>query len=176
MAGVIELYLMRHGIAVESRAAGSAADAERPLTPEGREKVIRAARWLGALAPGLGAIHSSPCVRARQTAEILADLLRLQKRLVLNEALAPEGAVNTLIRSLSLLRPPPKALLLVGHEPQLGELSALLLTGRPGSLFAFKKAGIAKLTITGLTAGRCATLDWLVTPRTLAAAGLREEG
>ncbi|HNQ88823.1 MAG TPA: phosphohistidine phosphatase SixA [Verrucomicrobiota bacterium] len=164
---MLDLYLMRHGIAVESRAAGSAADAERPLTPEGREKVVRAARWLAALAPGLAAIHSSPCVRARQTAEIVAESLQLQKRLVLNEALAPEAAAGTLIRSLSMLRPPPKALLLIGHEPGLGELAGLLLTGRPGALFAFKKAGIAKLTVTALTAGRCATLDWLITPRAL---------
>jgi phosphohistidine phosphatase SixA len=55
--------------------------------------------------------------------------------------------------------------LLVGHEPHLGELTSLLVAGQAGCGFTFKKGGLARLTTEALKAGRCATLEWLLTPR-----------
>jgi len=46
----------------------------------------------------------------------------------------------------------------------LSELISLLVTGKVGAGFALKKAGLAKLELENLRAGKCATLAWLLTP------------
>ncbi len=109
-------------------------------------------------------ILSSPLVRARQTAEIVAADLKLAKRLVFADALKPGGDAKKIVQNISGLKKVPGNALLVGHEPDLGELLSLLVTGKNGAGFALKKAGLAKLEIEGLRSGKCATLAWLLTP------------
>ena len=74
-------------------------------------------------------ILSSPFLRARQTAEIVAKSLKLKKRLAFSDALTPDGDPKTLIRQLNELKPAPENILLVGHEPYLSRLVALLISG-----------------------------------------------
>ena len=62
---------------------------------------------------------------------------------------------------------PPQDVLLVGHEPDLGQLASLLLTGGDALGMQFKKGGVARLSMETLRAGRCATLEWLLTSRQL---------
>jgi phosphohistidine phosphatase SixA len=56
----------------------------------------------------------------------------------------------------------------VGHEPYLSELISVLLTGRLDLPLALKKGGVCRLTANRLHYGRCATLEWLLTPRVVA--------
>ena len=56
-------------------------------------------------------------------------------------------------------------MLLVGHEPDLGRLISVLVTGKRGLAVAVKKGGLCKLEIGTLQYGRCATLQWLVPPK-----------
>ena len=58
--------------------------------------------------------------------------------------------------------------MLVGHEPYLSELCSLLLSGEAGLRLSFRKAGLCKLLIETLKPGRCASLDWLLTPKQMA--------
>jgi phosphohistidine phosphatase len=104
-------------------------------------------------------------VRARQTAELVADILRLRNKVQLCEHLAPEGNPRDLIAYLTRLDPMPDSVLLVGHEPYLSGLISLLVCGSTRLALNLKKAGLCKLTLTGLKAGRCATLEWLLTPK-----------
>lgn len=159
------LYILRHGIAAPRPVGGRAKDSDRPLTAEGRQKVRRVARTMAKLELGIDLIVSSPFVRARQTAELVADVLRLRDKVQLCEHLAPQGKPKDLIAYLKALEPPPDNVLLVGHEPYLSGLISLLLSGSRGLALNLKKAGLCKLTLTGLTAGRCATLEWLLTPK-----------
>jgi phosphohistidine phosphatase SixA len=59
--------------------------------------------------------------------------------------------------------------LLVGHEPDLSALASLLLTGGGGLTITLKKGGLCRLSAERLRVGRCASLEWLVTPSQLEA-------
>jgi phosphohistidine phosphatase len=135
----MDLYLVRHAIA-ENRADGD--DDARALSAGGKAKMNRVAEGLRKLKIRPDLILTSPLVRARQTAEILAQSLHGAKVEVLPE-LAPAGAVVAVIPAL---RPHArlKAVMLVGHQPCLGELLSLLLTGsKERILIDFKKGGAA---------------------------------
>jgi len=160
----MNLYLLRHGLAVERDEFDYANDAARQLTPKGTKQLRTITAALRAMELRCDVILSSPLVRARQTAEIIAAELKLKKRLALANELKPGGAVKKLVQKISGLKSVPENMLLVGHEPDLGELISLFVTGHAGGGFALRKGGLAKLEIEKFRAGKCATLTWLLTP------------
>lgn len=160
----MNLYLLRHGAAAQRGAPGYIDDADRPLTDEGREKLRVVARAMKAMKLSFDRILSSPCQRARQTAEIVAERLRLASRIEFSDHLAPDGKIEALIQQLKGLRPKPENVLLVGHEPRLSELASILMTGKTGLPIKLKKAGLVRLSANSLRTGACAELDWLLTP------------
>jgi phosphohistidine phosphatase len=166
----VNLYLLRHGLAVELGSPGYQKDADRPLTPEGRRKMKKVAAGLRALDLSFDLILSSPYVRARQTAELVASGLGIKRRLQMCDALVPGARFKGLIDLIHHLEPAPQELLLVGHEPYLSDLISLLLSGEIGLSLTMKKGGLCKLAIESLQLGRCATLEWLTTPGQLRAA------
>ncbi len=159
----MNLYLLRHGLAVEPGAGGHASDADRPLTPEGRRKLKQAAAGIQALRLECDLIMTSPYLRAKQTAEIVAQALKLEEKLQFCPQLAPEGTSSGLIQVLRQLRPRPEAAMLVGHEPGLSRLISLLVWGDTGGMVVMKKAGLCALSIEAIRHGRCAALEWLLT-------------
>ena len=161
----MKLYLLRHGIAEERDSKAYPDDAGRPLTAEGRRRTKEFGRWLRRREIRFDAIVSSELLRARQTADIVARALRFPDRLVRLAELAPEADARKLVKALATRWPTAKRLLLVGHEPQLGEVVSHLCTGQPDTLqVAFKKGGLCRLDIDTFRAGRCARLDWLIAP------------
>jgi phosphohistidine phosphatase len=163
----MNLFLLRHGLAVEPGAAGYSKDADRPLTPKGERKLRRAAETMKALDLSFDLILSSPYLRARQTAAILAKALNAKERLELSGSLAPGVAARNIVECLHRL-PMPDNVLLVGHEPGLSQLIALLVAGDSGLSVSMKKGGLCKLSAESLKPGRCATLEWLLTPKQMA--------
>jgi phosphohistidine phosphatase len=163
----MELYLLRHGMAVERGGRGFEDDAARPLTAKGRRQVRKSAGAIAKLAGPFDLILSSPLLRAKQTAEIVARKWGLKKRLKFSNALAPGGAARHLVRLLGREKPAPKTVLLVGHEPDLSLLVSLLTCGRQELQLDFKKGGLCKLEAGVLRAGKCAQLAWLLTPKQL---------
>ena len=161
----MDLFLLRHGIAFNLGEAGATKDSERPLTPEGIAKVKRIAAAMEAMELDFELMLSSPFVRARETAELVARALKLEDRLKLEPSLACGGSMREVIRGLASRKTPPRSVLLVGHEPDLSELISLLVSGDPGFLVTMKKGGLCKLSAEPLLYGRCATLDWLLTPK-----------
>src|SRR5215467_8892001 len=95
-----EIYILRHGIAVERGTGGYTNDSERPLTDEGSKKMRRIARMLRKFELSFDLILSSPYVRARQTAEIVAKGLKAQDRLKFSEHLAAEGDAERVLEQL----------------------------------------------------------------------------
>jgi phosphohistidine phosphatase len=164
----MNLFILRHGIAVEPGTHGYEKDADRPLTPEGERKLLQIAEAMEALDLTFDLILSSPYVRARQTAEIVTEALRVRKRLELSDNLAPGGSPKKLVELLNRLQPRPENVLLVGHEPYLSGLIALLVSGAAILPVVMKKGGLCKLTTGSLIHGRCATLEWLLTPKQMA--------
>ncbi len=161
----MNLYLLRHGIAVERGTPGYGKDADRPLTDKGERKLWRITEAMRAMELSFDLILSSPYLRARRTAEIVAEAFKAKKKLELWDGLAVGSDRRELFHYLEHLPHRPENVLLVGHEPYLGELATLLLTGSSGSAVDFKKGGLCRLTIQRLRPGRCATLEWLLTPR-----------
>lgn len=167
----MELYLLRHGIAAPRSARRHRPDSERPLTAKGARRIRRIAEAMKDLELSFDYIVSSPYVRAKATAGIIAGVLAAQDTLRLSDALTPTGKPRELIREINGLHPAPKNLLLVGHEPYLSGLISFLVTGHPGFSLTLKKGGLCKLSADSLEYSRCATLEWLLTPRHLMALG-----
>jgi phosphohistidine phosphatase len=161
----VNLFFLRHGLAGEHGMTGFADDSLRPLTAKGKRQLRKISVAMDKMDLAIDLILSSPFVRAKQTAEIAAGKLKLKKRLAFADELKPGGDAGKLIQRLVALKPAPSNILLVGHEPDLSELIALLVTGKTDVVFALKKGGLAKLEAEKLRAGKCATLAWLLTPQ-----------
>jgi phosphohistidine phosphatase len=164
----MNLYILRHGIAVEHGAPGYAKDADRPLTPEGERKLGEIAKAMLALDLAFDLILSSPYTRARQTAEIIAGAFNARKKLEFSNSLACGGDNKELVDYLKRRQPPPENVLLVGHEPYLSGLVSLLVAGTGNCCVVLKKGGLCKLSTESLKYGRCAALAWLLTPKQMA--------
>jgi phosphohistidine phosphatase len=164
----MNLYFLRHGIAIDPSAPGIAKDAERPLTPKGRRRLRQIAEAMGALKISFDVVLSSPYVRAKQTAEIVVKTLKHRKKLKFSDELTPGGNPKSLIQQLNDLRPKPKNILLVGHEPYLSKLIALLTAGNTNMEIDLKKGSLCKLETDSLRYARCATFVCLLAPRHLA--------
>jgi phosphohistidine phosphatase len=161
----VNIYILRHGLAVERGTPGFANDSERPLTPKGKRQLRKIAAAMKIMDLRFDLILSSPFLRAKKTAEIAADILKLKKQLKFSDALTPKGDAKILIRQLNELKPALKNILLAGHEPYLSRLISLLVTGDTQLQMDFKKGGLCKLEIEKLRFGRCAILVWLLTPK-----------
>jgi phosphohistidine phosphatase len=164
----VKLYLLRHGPAVERRV--DRPDFDRPLTERGRRRMRRIARALRRAGVEVEAIYSSPLVRCLQTAEAVVAELPGAPSPGVEPGLAPEGRIDELLREIAARHRAARAtIVLVGHEPDLGRLLSVLLTGDRRSAFRFRKGGICLLDVPAgrLRYGRCATLEWFATPRLL---------
>ena len=161
----MNLYFLRHGLAVDRSTPGFKKDADRPLTPKGKQRMWRVAEAMTALELEFDVIFSSPYLRAMQTAEIVAEASDLRRDLVFINALTPDGSPQALIERIKELKAKPKNILLVGHEPYLGKLVSLLTAGSTNLALDLKKGGLCKVEIETLRLGRCGTLTWLLTPK-----------
>ncbi len=159
-----ELYLLRHGIAVDP-ASSRMPDEARPLTEKGIKRMNQIAGGLRALDLQLDAIVSSPLVRARETAEIVAGVLGMQHRLETSNVLATgsdPAAIERWLRQRAEGR-----LMLVGHNPTLSDLVSLLVVGsRMSPVCDLKKGGIAALSRRQESSGLY-ELTWLAPPKLL---------
>lgn len=157
----LRLYFLRHGRAV-SRADWSGEDGLRPLTPEGEAAMAREARTIAALGLGLGAIVTSPLARARRTAEIVAEALGDGTSVVDDRRLAP-GFDGAALRAVVAELGAPKALMLVGHEPDFSTVVGALVGG---ARVVCKKGGLARVDAAGADL-KAAELVWLLPPSQL---------
>ena len=125
----MQLILWRH-----ADAAPGTPDEARPLTDTGRVHAQQMAQWLRPRLPGDLLILSSPAVRTRQTAEAL------NLPYTLSDALASHSSAAAM-RDAAGWPDNPRNVMLVGHQPLLGELLVLLL-GASTPLDDMPKAGI----------------------------------
>ena len=133
----MEIFLIRHAIAAP--ASGDMPDAARPLTPRGASRLGRVIRGLDRLGVGFDRLYHSPWTRAVETASALARLLDGSSAVEMGLAREPDEELLTRLEG--------ERVAVVGHEPWMGQLLSLLVTGTPahGERFPFKKAGVAWL-------------------------------
>jgi phosphohistidine phosphatase len=160
---VRRLYFLRHGKAV-ARSAWTGEDGLRPLTPDGEQTMRREAQALAGLDLAPDVIVTSPLVRARQTADIVAGALGLGDGVVDDKRLAHGFDARALSRIVAA-HDDASRLMLVGHEPEFSLVIGELIGG--GAL-VLKKGGIARIDLAPGTAKR-GELVWLLSPPLLGA-------
>lgn len=160
----MKLLLVRHAKA-EDREGFDGPDDERPLTANGRQKFRTAARGLRKLAPDISLLATSPLVRARQTAEVLARVFSA-RGIVEQDLLAPGGSRKALLAWLAE-QSDDEVVALVGHEPDLSELATFLLASGARPLLEFRKGTAALVRFDGHPAAGQGVLEWLLPPAAL---------
>jgi phosphohistidine phosphatase len=162
----MEIYLVRHGDAIDRGTPGVETDEERWLTEDGREEV----GWTAGILMRLGVepelILSSPLVRARQTAEIIGELVGPSAVPKISENLVYGGSFSGLMADIASYGP-PASVVLTGHMPSMGELVGWLCWNDRGCVVRMRTAGIARVDV---PADRLAPgwgdLRWLLPPKT----------
>jgi phosphohistidine phosphatase len=158
-----EIYIVRHAIAAE-RGDDWPDDSKRPLTEQGISKFKEAVGGLKELDATIEEIFTSPLVRARQTADLLAAGVRGRPTVKVLDALSPGQPPATVMAQLAKVAK-RRCIALVGHEPDLGELAAYLVGARRP--LPFKKGGICRIDLASLSTKAAGTLVWFVTPKIL---------
>lgn len=168
----MNLYIVRHAIAEQPGTPGYEDDSQRPLTDQGRKKMRRIAKGLKEMEKPIDLILTSPYLRATQTAEILAKTLDLGKdKVVQTDHLTPTGYPDGLIQDINENYSNVENIALIGHEPYLSGLVSMLVAGDPDVSLNLKKGGVCSLSIDKLVYGRCANLNWLLSPAQLVEIG-----
>jgi phosphohistidine phosphatase len=151
-----DVYLVRH-----AKAEQGPDDFVRRLTKGGRDAADRVAQVLQSKGVQPERIEFSPLIRAAQTAEIIAK--RTKGSLIEAPDLQPGRDVETVRERLTANRAGP--LILVGHNPFMEQLAALLIAEDPDRyVLTFHTASVAKLIPLAGSQGRRFACDWLITP------------
>jgi len=116
----MELILWRHAEAEEG--SPDKPDEARALTSKGRKQAQKMAGWLARMLPEDCLILCSPAVRTQQTAEALGRKFKTV------QALAPEASAEAVLEAVHW-PDNPAPVMIVGHQPTLGQVAALLIAG-----------------------------------------------
>ena len=157
----MNLYLMRHADAGISR-DNPTLDAKRALVKEGKQQCMLMAGVLTGLKAPIDTILSSPLKRARQTAQLVATEIGIESTVQTSPALAPDGTFAD-FQELIGQYVSREGVLVVGHNPNLHQYIARLMTGNGhgGGSVRLRKGAIARIDM----AKRPPQLQWLIDPR-----------
>jgi phosphohistidine phosphatase len=165
----MEIYIVRHGIAIDREDPKCPPDPERYLTEEGIEKTKRVAAAVAALCSSPDLLLTSPYVRATQTAEIFAAALDYPKpKIRRTDLLLPGSEPSLFFRELAKDKQ-TSTLFVFGHAPQLDDLIAAAL-GAKQHITSLKKAGVALIELKRVSPPN-GQLIWLAPPKLLRRAG-----
>jgi len=159
----MNLYIVRHAIAVDPGTSGYEDDSQRPLTDKGIRKMNKIVKGLHQLDLKLDKILSSPYVRARDTAKILATEFQRANQLSFSDNLIPPANFEALVAEIHE-KYDVDNLALVGHEPMLSQFVSWLTTGDTKMNLILKKGGACCLSADNLYQDHRAELIWLLTP------------
>ncbi|MBI4427517.1 MAG: phosphohistidine phosphatase SixA [Ignavibacteriales bacterium] len=155
------IYLLRHGDASQDP---SLHDSERPLTQLGQQQAETVARFLQRSRTSISTILSSPLQRAREMAAPLQEHLGV-RNFRITEYLIPGNDVRQVIAQIN--GDSVESVLLVGHEPLLGELASLLVTTADDLNVEFKKGALALIEAGSPVREAQGVLKWLITAESM---------
>jgi phosphohistidine phosphatase len=165
----MEIYVVRHGIAIDREDPKSPPDPDRYLTEEGIEKTKRVAAAMASLSASPDLLLSSPYVRAMQTAEIFATALEYPKQKIRRSDLLLPGAEPSLFFRELAKDKQSSTIFVFGHAPQLNDLIACAL-GAKQHITSLKKAGVALIELKRVSPPN-GQLIWLAPPKLLRRGG-----
>jgi phosphohistidine phosphatase len=163
----MRIYLFRHGEALSKGDPSISSDAERPLVQDGIKYTRQAAEGLKTLNIPFDAIFTSPWLRARQTADIVSAVLGLQNGLEEMPELAGDHSIEDVMRAVS--QSSHETVMLVGHNPQLSDLAAYLLSLSTGMQVDLKKSSACAVEVDRIPPKSPGTLLWMMTAKQLRA-------
>jgi phosphohistidine phosphatase len=165
----MQLFIVRHGIAVDREDPKCPADPDRFLTDEGIEKTRQVARGVAEVAAAPDLMVTSPYLRALQTAEIFATQLGYAKQKIKkSDFLLPGAEPLQLFRELAKDKE-LSVVFVFGHAPHLDDVVATAL-GSKHHITSLKKAGVAHVELRRLVPPS-GELIWLGTPKLLRKVG-----
>lgn len=160
----MEVLLLRHAEAGEADPKRWPDDSDRPITAEGREKQAAMARAMRKAGLGFEHLVTSPLARARETADVVAEVFGYHDEPVVSEALKPGSEPEAMVQLLAKF-PPDSRVALVGHEPHLSRTAAALI-GRSGDAsIDLKKSGVMAIEFNGAPSLGSGTLQLLLKPK-----------
>jgi phosphohistidine phosphatase len=162
----MKLYIVRHAIAVPHGTPGVAED-DRPLTEEGIRKMRQAAVGLFRLGYVPDLILTSPLIRATQTSEILIETFGKGTGLTVAPSLAPSGRRTELFSQIARQAKKTRRLMLVGHQPSLGEIAGEILWRAREHFIDLKKGGVCAIELASIQPELKGSLIALITPSIL---------
>jgi phosphohistidine phosphatase len=161
----MQLYIVRHGIAIDREDPKCPSEAERYLTEEGIEKTKQVAKGIAALGIHADLMVSSPYVRAMQTAAIFAAALDYPKQKIRRtDSLLPGAEPSAILRELAREKN-ASSVFCFGHAPHVDGLLASAI-GAQHHITSMKKSGVALVELKRLSPPN-GQLVWLVTPKTI---------
>ena len=159
----MDLLVLRHGEA--GRSSRLPGDSKRSLTNEGKQEITDLSYGIRSLEIKFDHIFSSPLLRAKQTAEIVAKSMKYKGKIEELDSLKPEGSRLEFYSILSKLKQ-DSVVLVVGHEPYLSEMISEGIS-QSGCRINLKKAGLARVRILSTLPKIKGELRWLLTPKLL---------
>jgi len=162
----MDLYVIRHAWAGHYGDPDWPNDALRPLTPEGRERFVRMVAELlqRGFAPKL--IATSPMVRCRQTAEVVASVAGGNAEVIQLDELLPGGDLEALLAWTAKQAQQHDQIAWVGHAPDVGTLAAELID-HPDGWIRFAKGAVAAIHFHEAPQIADGQLRWLLTAKLL---------
>lgn len=162
----VDMYILRHGKA-EEHSKKMTSDAKRQLTETGMMDLECIAKALKNFDIKVDVIISSPLVRAKETANIMAKhLLKKKKKITIWNELKPESNVIDIHKKLIKL-PPNAKILLVGHEPTLTNLISSIISHKCDVAINLKKGGFVSMNVNSSKSRIVGTLQSILTPKQL---------
>jgi phosphohistidine phosphatase len=159
----MQLYIVRHGIAIDREDPKCPSEAERYLTEEGIERTKQVAEGVAALSIHADLMISSPYVRAMQTAAIFASELEYPKQKIRRtDSLLPGAEPGAFLRELAREKD-VSIVFCFGHAPHVDGLLAAAV-GASRHITSMKKAGVALVELKRLSPPN-GQLVWLITPK-----------
>lgn len=162
----MRIYLFRHGEALSKGDPSVSSDAERPLIEEGVRRTRQSAEGLVKLGLSFDAILTSPWMRARQTAQIVAEVLEFPGKPEVMEQLAGDRSVEDAIGALAT-HDKQDHIMLVGHQPLLGEIAAYCLSLSTAMQVDMKKSGIVCVEVARIPPKNPGTLIFAMSAKQL---------
>jgi phosphohistidine phosphatase len=159
----MEVILVRHAKAENRDPNSWPDDDQRPLTAEGRAEQHAAARAMKKMGIKFDFLVTSPLVRARETAEVLAKAYRWPEAPQVAEELGHGYAVGTVVKLMAKF-PPDSSVALVGHEPDFSRLTAALVSKGGDLNVAIKKSGVVGIEFDGPAESGKGTLLFVLKP------------
>jgi len=153
----MKLYLCQH-----AKATPKEVDPEQALSDQGRHDIERLNVFLDPLKIDVGPVWHSPKKRAVQTAQMISEILRVEDAVTVQEGLGPSDDVGAMAEKLVKEK---RNIMIVGHQPFVGKLASLLLSGSESAVrLGFTQGSMACLSREDQGEWQ---LDWMVIPRLL---------